>query len=229
MRILVVEDETDLREAITEGLRMDGYAVDACGDGNKAYELLYVENYDLAILDLNLPGMDGLEVLEKIRRKNQELKVLVLSARSNVADKVKGLDLGANDYLAKPFDFEELEARIRSLLRRKFVQENSLLQCGKIQIDLSARKANILEKKLRLTNKEFSLLEYFMLNQNRVISQEELIDHVWDAEADAFSGAVRVHIAGLRKKLKTELGFDPIVTKIGVGYILQGGKDKTNA
>ncbi|WP_029504838.1 response regulator transcription factor [Lachnoclostridium phytofermentans] len=221
MRILVVEDEIDLQEAIAEGLRLDGYAVDTCGDGNEAYELLYVENYDLVILDLNLPGMDGLDVLDKIREENQELKVLILSARGSVSDKVKGLDLGANDYLTKPFDFEELEARIRSLLRRKFVQEqNEILFCG-IVLNMSERQATINDKPLSLTKKEFTLLEYFMLNQSRVISQEELIEHIWDSEADSFSGAVRVHIAGLRKKLKAELGFDPIVTKIGEGYLLQ--------
>lgn len=227
MRILVVEDEIDLQEAIAEGLRIDGYAVDVCGDGNEAYEFLYAENYDLVILDLNLPGMDGLDVLKNIRDEKPELKVLILSARSNVSDKVKGLDLGANDYLAKPFDFEELEARIRSLLRRKFVQERTLIQCGKIQMDSSARKANVSGKELVLTKKEFSLLEYFMMNLNRVISQEELIDHIWDSEADSFSGAVRVHIASLRKKLKAELGFDPIVTKIREGYLLQN-EEKDN-
>lgn len=221
MRILVVEDETDLREAIAEGLRMDGYAVDGCGDGERAYELLFVENYDLVILDLNLPGMDGLEVLEKIREEKQELKVLILSARSSVSDKVRGLDLGANDYLAKPFDFEELEARIRCLLRRKFVQERTSLQCGEIQLDLSARKVCAAGAELSLTKKEFALLEYFMMNQGRVISQEELIDHVWDAEADSFSGAVRVHMASLRKKLRAVLGHDPIVTQIGAGYLLR--------
>lgn len=221
MRILVVEDEIDLQEAIAEGLRLDGYAVDTCGDGNEAYERIYVENYDLVILDLNLPVMDGLDVLDKIREENGELKVLILSARDRVSDKVKGLDLGANDYLTKPFDFEELEARIRNLLRRKFVQEqNEIVYCG-IMLNLSERKAVINNKQLALTKKEFALLEYFMLNQNRVISQEELIEHIWDSEADSFSGAVRVHIAGLRKKLKTELGFDPIVTKIGEGYMLQ--------
>lgn len=221
MRILVVEDEIDLQEAIAEGLRIDGYAVDTCGDGNRAYELLYVENYDLVILDLNLPGMDGLEVLDKIRDEKQDLKILILSARGSVSDKVKGLDLGANDFLAKPFDFEELEARIRSLLRRKFIQEKNKISCCGITLDLSERTASVASQQMTLTKKEFSLLEYFALNPNRVISQEELIEHVWDAEADSFSGAVRVHIAGLRKKLKSELGFDPITTRIGEGYILQ--------
>lgn len=225
MRILIVEDEKDLQEAIAEGLRMDGYAIDTCENGKDAYELLYVENYDLVILDLNLPEMDGMDVLSKIREEKPELKILILSARSSVTDKVKGLDLGANDYLAKPFDFAELEARIRSLLRRKFVQESNVMKCGKICLDLSKRIASINHDALFLTRKEFSLLEYFMLNQNRVISQVELIEHVWDSNADSFSGAIRVHMAMLRKKLKAELNYDPIETKIGEGYIMgdQGG------
>lgn len=224
MRILIVEDEADLGEAIAEGLRMDGYAVDLCGNGIEAWELLYVEEHDLVILDLNLPGMDGLELLDKIRAEDQELRVLILSARDKVSDKVRGLDSGANDYLTKPFDFEELEARIRGLLRRRFVQERNEICCGGIKLNISARQAEAGGRALALTRKELALLEYFMLNQGRVISQEELIDHVWDAEADSFSGAVRVHIAGLRKKLRAELGFDPIATKIGEGYLLKGEK-----
>ncbi len=220
MRILVVEDELDLQEAIAEGLRIEGYAVDTCSNGEDAYELAYIENYDLIILDLNLPKMDGLKVLEKLREDNKELKVLILSARSSVNDKVKGLDIGANDYLTKPFAFAELEARIRNLLRRKFVQENSLLSCCSINMDLSKRIAFVGEKELNLTKKEFALLEYFLLNQEKVVSQEELIEHVWDGNADSFSGAIRVHIATLRKKLKALLDYDPIRTKIGEGYFI---------
>lgn len=220
MRILIVEDELDLQEAIAEGLRIEGYAVDTCDNGEDAYELAYVENYDLIILDLNLPKMDGLKVLEKLREENNELKILILSARSSVNDKVKGLDIGANDYLTKPFEFAELEARIRNLLRRKFVQENSLLTCGNISINLSKRTAFVGEKELILTKKEFGLLEYFLLNQEKVVSQEELIEHVWDQNADCFSGVIRVHIATLRKKLKVLLDYDPICTKIGEGYII---------
>lgn len=220
MRILIVEDELDLQEAIAEGLRMEGYAVDTCSNGEDACELAYVENYDLIILDLNLPKMDGIKVLEKLREENKELKVLILSARSSVHDKVKGLDIGANDYLTKPFDFAELEARIRNLLRRKFVQENSLLSCGNINIDLSKRTAFVGEKDLILTKKEFALLEYLLLNQEKVVSQEELIEHVWDQNADSISGVIRVHIATLRKKLKSLLGYDPIRTKIGEGYFI---------
>mgnify|MGYP002562233293 CR=1 FL=1 len=219
MRILVVEDELDLQEAIADGLKIDGYAVDTCSDGIDAYERLYVENYDLVILDLNLPGMDGIDVLQKIRNEKPELKVLILSARNSVNDKVSGLDCGANDYLAKPFDFAELEARIRNLLRQKFSQTSNCLSFGNLRIDLAKRSAYTDKSQISLTKKEFALLEYFALNPDKVIGQEELIDHVWDANADSFSGAIRVHISSLRKKLKSALAFDPIETKIGEGYI----------
>lgn len=220
MRILVVEDEIDLQEAITEGLRIEGYAVDTCSNGDDAYELAYVGDYDLIILDINLPKMDGFEVLEKIRAHNNDVKVLILSARGSVLDKVKGLDIGANDYLTKPFAFAELEARIRNLIRRKFVQENNRLACGDISMDLSKRMAFVGKNELNLTKKELALLEYFLLHQEKVVSQEELIEHVWDASADSFSGAIRVHIATLRKKLKALLEHDPIRTKIGEGYYM---------
>lgn len=228
MRILVVEDELDLQEAIAEGLRLDGYAVDTCGDGNDAYEQLSVEEYDLAVLDLNLPGMDGLVLLKKIREHHLHLKVLILSARSSIGDKVTGLDQGADDYLAKPFDFEELEARIRSLLRQKFFQSNNEISYGKLCLDLSKRAVCIDEQQLSLTKKEFALLEYLMLNQNRVISQEELIEHVWDSQADLLSGAIRVHMATLRKKLRAALGEDMITTKIGEGYLLVEKESEQN-
>lgn len=220
MRILVVEDEIDLQEAITEGLRIEGYAVDTCSNGDDAYELAYVGDYDLILLDINLPKMDGFEVLEKIRAHNNDVKVLILSARGSVLDKVKGLDIGANDYLTKPFAFAELEARIRNLIRRKFVQENNRLACGDISMDLSKRMAFVGKNELNLTKKELALLEYFLLHQEKVVSQEELIEHVWDASADSFSGAIRVHIATLRKKLKALLEYDPIRTKIGEGYYM---------
>lgn len=220
MKILVVEDEQDLLEAISDGLRIDGYAVETCDNGEDAYALLYVENYDLVILDLNLPKMDGLEVLASIRKEKPELKVLILSARSSVEDKVIGLDSGANDYLVKPFAFAELEARIRGLLRRKFVGESCILQHQAIKLDLAKRIAYVDEHKVLLTRKEFAILEYFLLNKNRIISAEEIIEHVWDANADSFSGAIRVHISSLRKKLKVLLHIDPIETKIGEGYLL---------
>lgn len=220
MRILIVEDEIDLCNAIAEGLDIDGYAVDKCYDGESAFELISVEKYDLVILDLNLPKMDGIEILKAVRKQNNNLKILILSARDHVSDKVLGLDLGANDYLVKPFDFEELEARIRNLLRRKFIQEDNILEFKEISLDTSKRIAYVHKAPLALTKKEFALLEYFLLNRDKVISQEELMEHIWNMEADSFSNAVRVHIASLRKKIKGALGYDPIQTKIGEGYLL---------
>lgn len=224
MRILIVEDEIDLCDSIAEGLQIDGYAVDTCNDGMAAYELITTEIYDLIVLDLNLPGMDGIDILKEVRKTNKDIKVLILSARSSIADKVQGLDVGANDYLAKPFAFEELEARIRSLLRRNFIQENTVLTWETLSLDTVGRTAYVNEVTIMLTRKELALLEYFLLNQSKVISQEELMEHVWNMEADSFSNAVRVHIASLRKKLKATMGYDPIATKIGEGYYLNGGQ-----
>lgn len=221
MRILVIEDELDLLESIVEGLKIDGYAVDGCDNGKDAYEMAFVENYDLIVLDLNLPEMDGIDVLKEIRKTNEEIKILILTARSHIRDKVKGLDLGANDYLTKPFHFEELEARIRSLLRRKFIQQDVILSCGSISLDTAARSVTINGEPLTLTRKELSILEYFLLNRGRVISQEELIDHVWDSSVDSFSSVIRVHIASLRKKLREALNYDPIGNKIGEGYFIR--------
>ena len=180
-----------------------------------------VEPYDFVILDLNLPGMDGIDILHEVRKTNQELKILILSARSHVADKVQGLDDGANDYLTKPFAFEELEARIRGLLRRSFVQENTVLAWRSLSLDTVKRTASVNGTPIPLTKKELAILEYFMLHPASVISQEELMEHVWNMEADSFSNAVRVHIASLRKKLRQALHYDPIVTRIGQGYCLK--------
>lgn len=223
MRILIVEDEIDLCDSIAEGLQIDGYAVDTCYDGAKAYELITTETYDLVVLDLNLPGMDGLDVLAKVRSQDKSIKILILSARGSVTDKVTGLDTGANDYLAKPFDFEELEARIRCLLRRTFIQEDTILVWESIALDTVRRSASVNGEELALTKKELALLEYFLLNPGKVISQEEMMEHVWNMEADSLSNAVRVHIASLRKKLKASLSYDTIATKIGAGYFLIGG------
>ena len=220
MRLLIVEDEKELCDTVAASLYRAGYEVDTCYDGEEALDYILTEEYDLIVLDLNLPGMDGMDVLREVRKVNKELKVLILSARSSVSDKVQGLDSGANDYLAKPFAFEELEARIRSLLRRSFVQENIVLVWNSISLDTAGRTASVNGVQIPLTRKELAILEYFMLHPTKVISQEELIEHIWNMEADSFSNAVRVHIATLRKKLKQALSYDPIVTRIGQGYCL---------
>lgn len=225
MRLLIVEDETALCNSIAEGLRMDGYEVDCCQDGLEASQLCEVEPYDLILLDLNLPGMDGMDLLRRLRRNDAETRVLILSARGQIRDKVEALDAGANDYLTKPFHFEELEARIRSLTRRKFIQEAICLQCGEISFDTKARIAMARGQSLPLTRKEAGLLEYLLLHQGQVISQEEMLEHLWDSSVNSFSNSIRVHISSLRKKLRAALGYDPIQNKIGQGYMI-GGTDQ---
>ena len=221
MHILIIEDEKQLCCSIAEGLRMDGYETDTCFDGNKGLELCLTENYDLILLDLNLPGVNGLDILRQFRKQDDRTPVLILSARGQIQDKVEGLDLGANDYLTKPFHFEELEARIRSLTRRKFIQENVCLKWGELTFDTRTRETLVNGSPLSLTRKESSLLEYFLLHQGRVISPEEIMEHIWDSSVNTFSNSIRVHISALRKKLRAALGTDPIQNKIGQGYILE--------
>ena len=224
MHILVVEDERTLCETIVRSLRRLAYSVDFCYDGNNAIERLCVERYDLVLLDLNLPGADGMTVLRTLRRNDRDTKVLILSARSEVADKVEGLDAGANDYLAKPFHLDELAARIRSLTRRQFIQNDVILSCGALSFDTRTRTAAADGQALTLTRKEVGILEYLLLNQGRPVSQEELIDHVWDNSVDNFSNSIRVHISALRKKLRVALGYDPIRSRIGEGYVMEEAK-----
>ncbi len=221
MHILIVEDERALCDTIVRSLRRLAYSVDFCYNGNKALELIEVERYDLILLDLNLPGADGMTVLRTLRETDHETRVLILSARSEVTDKVDGLDAGANDYLAKPFHLAELEARIRSLTRRQFTQHDVVLSCGDLAFDTKARTASVAGQALTLTRKEIGILEYLLLNKGRPVSQEELIDHVWDNSVDNFSNSIRVHISSLRKKLRAALGYDPIRNRIGEGYVME--------
>lgn len=220
MHILVVEDERALCETIVQSLRRLAYSVDFCFDGDEALSLLESERFDLIVLDLNLPGTDGMTVLRTLRTHDRDTRVLILSARSEVSDKVAGLDAGANDYLAKPFHLAELEARIRSLTLRQFTQQDVLLCLGKLSFDTKARRVSADGQLLSLTKKELGVLEYLLLHRGRPVSQEELLDHVWDSNADRFSNSIRVHISTLRKKLRAALGYDPVTNRIGEGYVL---------
>lgn len=220
MRILVIEDEWELLQDISKGLTLKGYAVDQAGNGKAGCQMAVDEEYDLIVLDLNLPGMDGFSILKELRQERPQTKVLILSANSELDSKLSGFELGASDYLTKPFHFAELEARIRVLLNRKFVQQSSCLTYQGISLHTLNRTIEINSAPIRLTTKEFSILEYFLLNQGRLITQQELIDHVWNGDADPFSNSIRVHLSALRKKLKSTLGYDPIQTKIGEGYRL---------
>lgn len=221
MKILIVEDEKILNNTINKSLKDAGYEVESVFDGFDAMEMIEIESYDLIVLDLNLPNMDGMEILKNLRKEDVETKVLILSARSQIQDKVEGLDAGANDFLQKPFHLDELKARVRSLTRRNFIQNNTELSFDKIKFDSKNRTIFIDYKELKLTRKESGILEYLLLNQGRPVSQEELIDHVWDSSVDLLSNSIRVHISALRKKLKQELGYDPIENRIGIGYLLR--------
>ena len=222
MRLLVVEDEQALADMVAQHLRTAGYEIDVCYDGDSGLEAAMAQAYDLIILDLNLPGMDGMELLKALRLQDGETGVLILSARSGINDKVEGLDAGANDFLSKPFHMQELDARIRSLTRRKFIQNNLTLSLGTLTFDTKRRIAAVSGAPLQLTRKETGILEYLLLHQGRPVSQEELMDHVWDGGVDAFSNSIRVHISSLRKKLRGALGYDPIRNRIGEGYVMGG-------
>ena len=226
MRLLIVEDEKEICDTVAKSLYDAGYEVDTCYDGEEALAGILTENYDLVVLDLNLPGMDGMEILKELRQENEETKVLILSARGQIADKVEALDAGANDYMEKPFHLQELEARIRSLTRRKFVQKDGCLERGEIKDDTVRREAYARGEMVSLTRKENGILEYLLLNMGRPVSQEELMEHVWDASVDSFSGAIRVHMSSLRKKLKAVLGYDPILNKVGEGYKIREESDR---
>ena len=164
-------------------------------------------------------------VLRTLRQTDRETPVLILSARGEVEDKVTGLDAGANDYLAKPFHLAELEARIRSLTLRQFTQQDVVLRCGQLTFDTRARAVSANGQPLTLTRKETGILEYLMAHQGRPVSQEELMDHVWDNSVDSFSNSIRVHISALRKKLRTALGYDPVRNRIGEGYLMGGDEE----
>jgi two component transcriptional regulator, winged helix family len=218
MRILVVEDDLDLIDLLDEGLTMYGYAVDKAYDGEEAIDMAYVESYDVIVLDINLPKKDGFEVLEEVRKNDQEVNIIMLTARSDIDDRVKGLDYGANDYMVKPFDLKELDARMRALLRRKSVTEANIIEACGMKFDTTTREAYVGDTKLNLTLKETGILEYLFLNQEKYVSSEELIDHVWDSNADSFSNSVRVHMSSLRKKIKEVSGENKIENVIGKGY-----------
>ena len=218
-KILIVDDDNNIAELISLYLTKECFDTMIVNDGESVMPAMETFAPNLILLDLMLPGIDGYQVCREVRAQ-YSVPIIMLSAKGEVFDKVLGLELGADDYMEKPFHLQELEARIRSLTRRKFIQKDICLHCGEIKFDTKKREAYAKETLVSLTRKENGILEYLLLNQGRPVSQEELIEHVWDASIDSFSGSIRVHMSSLRKKFKSVLGYDPIVNKIGEGYKL---------
>jgi DNA-binding response OmpR family regulator len=220
MRILVTEDEKDLADALAKGLERQGYAVDVAYDGEESLRLAEVNDYDLIILDLNLPKVDGMEVCKRLRDSGSSIGILMLTARSGLGDRVNGLDQGADDYLVKPFHFPELLARVRSILRREGEHRRPILRTGDLVLDPNTVRASVRDTQIILTAKEFGILEYLMRNVGRVVSQEELLEHVWGEDANLFTQSIKVHINNLRRKLDAAGGEGLISTIKGKGYLI---------
>ncbi|MGL4971797.1 MAG: response regulator transcription factor [Culicoidibacterales bacterium] len=219
MRILLVEDERELAKTLKKGLEKKGYALDWVETIEQATEFLAIYAYDLVLLDLNLPDGFGLDLLTAIRNVNETVKVLILTANQAVDIRIQGFDQGANDYLVKPFIFEELEARMRALLRRDFISQAAEITLGKLTIFTQQQQLSYDQHIIRLTLKEYNIFWYLYQNRNRFMSAEAIFDHVWNDEADPFSQVIRVHMYSLRKKIREIPGL-AIETKKGNGYCL---------
>jgi DNA-binding response OmpR family regulator len=215
-RVLIAEDEPRLSSFLEKGLRANGYATTVVADGRSALTLAEVEDFDLLILDLGLPGKDGLEVLRELRAAGRTLPVVILSARDEVADKIAGLEVGADDYVTKPFAFEELLARVRARLRDTGTAERTVLAAGAITLDLRTRRATVGETTVTVTAREFTMLETFMRHPDQVLTREQLLSHVWGYDHDPGSNVVDVYVRHLRRKL----GAEAIETVRGMGYRL---------
>lgn len=222
MRILVIEDDADLAQFISKGLKEERYAVDVAGDGEEGLDLALANPYDLLIVDIMLPKLDGLTVCRRLRDSGNMVPVLLMTARNTVEDKISGFDTGADQFLTKPFAFAELLARIRALLRRGSLQpELTHLKVGDLELDLVSRRVWRGGKEIVLTNKEFALLEYLLRNRNRVLTRTSIIDHVWGLTHDPMTNIVDVHIRALRTKIDRDASLSLITTVRGVGYMLE--------
>ena len=221
MKILLAEDEVDLNNVVTRYLKKNGYSVDSVLDGEEALDYLEYSEYDLVILDIMMPKVDGFEVIKKLRDKGNHTSVLMLTARDSADDKVKGLDLGADDYIVKPFDFNELMARIRAVVRRKYGNSSNKLVIGDLILDTSEKSVTRAGKQIELTGKEYEVLEYLMQSKNRILSREQIKEHVWDFDYEGDSNIIDVLIKNIRKKIDIEDVKQIIYTKRGLGYVIK--------
>ena len=221
MRILVVEDEKDLNNIITKHLKKNNFSVDSVFNGEEALEYLDYGTYDLIILDIMLPKVNGYEVIKKLRENKNETAVLMLTARDSIEDKIKGLDLGADDYLIKPFDFGELLARIRALVRRKYGNTSNTMEIDDLCIDIAKKTVVRGGKNIELTGKEYEVLEYLIQNKGHVLSRDKIRDGVWDYDYEGESNIIDVLIKNIRKKIDIGNSKQLIHTKRGLGYVLK--------
>ncbi|HEX4264775.1 MAG TPA: response regulator transcription factor [Verrucomicrobiae bacterium] len=220
MRILLVEDEKKLADMVARGLKAERYAVDVAHDGETGWQMAGTYEYDLAVLDLMLPGLSGTEILRRIRRKNSTVPILILTARDATDEKVENFEAGADDYLTKPFAFAELLVRVKALLRRGPVNRSSVLRVGDLEVDRLSKQVRRAGKRIELTAKEYSLLEYFATNPGRVFSRTMIIEHVWDQSFEGLTNIVDVYVRHLREKVDDAFPTKLIRTVRGMGYSL---------
>ncbi len=211
MRVLVIEDEHKIANAIQKGLEHEAYAVDVVYDGIEGHDMAVVEKYDVIILDIMLPGMDGVEICKKLREQNIHIPILMLTSKSQIEDKVIGFNAGADDYLTKPFAFAELSVRIRALIRRPKNSLGTVLAIADLTLDTANYEVKRAGQKIRLSNKEFALLEYLIRHKNQVVSKDQIIHHVWDYDADVLPNSVEVYIRHLRQKIDEPYLHKPLI------------------
>ena len=221
MRVLLIEDDTAIARSLKEGLEDEAYVVDVANDGSEGYRTAVADDYDVIILDIMLPGMNGYEVCRALRNDGNKTPILMLTARDTERDIVEGLDTGADDYLAKPFSFDVLLARIRALLRRPNEKLEEILQVGDLKLDPSSKKVTRASQEISLTAKEYGVLEYLMRNKGKVLSKEQIISHVWDFDADVLPNNVELFIMFLRRKIDKPFKSKLIHTVSGFGYKLE--------
>lgn len=223
MRILVVEDDEKIANAIKKGLEQESYAVDVEYDGRDGQDSALGLNYDLIILDRMLPGMDGLEICQQMRKEGKKTPVLMLTAKDKILDRVEGLNSGADDYLIKPFAFDELVARVKALLRRPETQTGTILVVSDLTLDTITKQVTRGERDITLTPKEYSLLEYLMRNPDRILTKDQIIEHVWDFDADILPNTVEVYVGYLRNKIDTPKDNMKLIQTVrGFGYKIGG-------
>ena len=221
MRILVVEDEVNLNDIIVKKLKLEHYGVDSCFDGKEALDYIFCAEYDVILLDIMLPKLDGFEVLKKIRNKNIKTPVLLLTARDGIEDRVQGLDFGADDYLVKPFAFDELLARIRVLLRRNTDNASNIFTLSNLTVNCNSHEVFRDNTSIKLSTREFTILEYMIRNKEKVLSREKIEQHIWDYNYEGGTNVVDVYIRYLRKKIDDNFSPKLIHTIRGIGYILK--------